>query len=609
MKSRSPSWWRSVLGEGTDDPSDKIFTGTHLLALCTRTNMLRSLLLYGYISSTAALLPAVPSTTSGHGKKVADFDWDNVTSHTYLNWQKCYDDFECTRLTVPADWNDAKNPNNISLPLIRLPAKVPSRSPHHGGTILTNPGGPGGSGVWWATENAARLQRQLRSPNREYAILSFDPRGIFHSKPNAYCFESAVEAEIFASQREAVGSLTGSEYALKFNWVAERALGEVCEGAGNGRFADGDNVRRYVSTASVATDMLRIIELLDKEDRSPGRVEGGAQKPLGKGRAKLQYFGTSYGTLLGQTFAAMYPGRVHRMVLDSNVDPDNWVSRYEAGIDDHGAAREYFFERCFAAKTECAFHRGSDKSPQDVQQRYDDLLDSLEKFPRYAHGEGRAMPITRARVEDGFMTTTYQPTLFFKPFAIFLNDLLSDQNPGIPFFERAVPTQESFINDRGRALYQGSETGLAVQCSDGPYLSDEPLSAFEDYLGNLTESFGRASAGIQAAYKIGCWTWPKSLRTKWRFDGPFEGNASILFINNRLDPATAAKNARKMAKRFVGSGMLEQNAVGHGAMWPAQSECVEEHVREYMDSGRIPEVGTICQPRCQPFDGDCDVDE
>lgn len=214
------------------------------------------------------------------------------------------------------------------------------------------------------------------------------------------------------------------------------------------------------------------------------------------------------------------------------------------------------------------------------------------------------MPITTADLQAGFLTTTYQPLYYFKPFARFLNDVLSDVNPGIPFWERPVPTKDTFTDKLLQQKYQGDEVGPAVHCSDGPLLSDEPLSEFKAYIGNLTDKFGLTSAGLQANYKIPCWTWPRSLRTKWRYDGPFEGNAKILFVNNRLDPATSAKNAAKMAARFTGSAYLEQDSVGHGALWPP-GDCIWEKVRRYVEEGEMPEKGTVCEPLCKPFGPPC----
>ncbi|KAF7197965.1 putative hydrolase [Pseudocercospora fuligena] len=568
-----------------------------------------SFLLAG-LCSIGIVQAVLPQTYITLNSTQPHLDFESIPTSDHLVWSKCADKFDCARLIVPLDWQNVSNPNNISLALIRLPAKVPDSDPNHGGTIITNPGGPGGPGTLWALENAEKLQKQLAGP-KNYEILSFDPRGVFSSTPNAYCFENAMQAEIWYDQKAAVGGLGSGDYALKYNWAAEKARGELCANSGNGKYANGDNVRQYVSTAYVARDILEIVNKIDQQRlsvvNSPLGSGEDSQRTLATGTynshsaGKLQYFGTSYGTFLGQAFAAMFPQHVGRMVLDANIDADNWVSRYESGIDDHSKIRDYFFETCFAGREKCDFYRAEDHSPGDVRRRFDNLVKSLGEFPQYATGEGRAMPITNAEIQDGFLVATYQPLFYFKPFAKFLNDVLSDVNPGIPFWERPVPTKDTFTDKLLQQKYQGGEVGPAVHCSDGPPLSDEPLSEFKAYLGNLTERFGLESAGLQADYKISCWTWPRSLRTKWRFDGPFEGDAKILFVNNRLDPATSAKNAEKMATRFNGSVYLEQAGAGHGALWPP-SECMWKYVKKYVDSGELPEKGTICEPLCRPFE-------
>ncbi|EME85862.1 uncharacterized protein MYCFIDRAFT_202301 [Pseudocercospora fijiensis CIRAD86] len=574
------------------------------------TSIKHSILLAGLwnIKKAQAVLPQTylaPNSTQSH------FDFESIPSSEDLVWSKCFDKFDCARLIVPLDWRNASNPNNISLALIRLPAKVPDSDPSHGGTIITNPGGPGGPGTLWALENAEMLQDQLAG-TKHYEILSFDPRGVFSSTPNAYCFENAMQAEIWYDQKAAVGGLGSGDYALKYNWAAEKARGELCANSGNGKYENGDNLRQYMSTAYVARDLLEIVNKIDQHQLSalhwsPSGSHDDGQQTLATATSrshsagKLQYFGTSYGTFLGQAFAAMFPQHVGRMVLDANIDPDNWVSRYEAGIDDHSKIRDYFFDTCFASRAKCDFYRKEDHSPEDVRRRFNDLVKSLGEFPQYATGNGRAMPITTAEIQDGFLMATYQPLFYFQPFAKFLNDVLSDVNPGIPFWERAVPTKDTFTDKLLQQKYQGGEVGPAVHCSDGPALSDEPLSEFKAYLGNLTERFGLESAGLQAEYKISCWTWPRSLRTKWRFAGPFQGDARILFVNNRFDPATSAKNAEKMAGRFNGSVYLEQAGAGHGSLWPP-SECMWKHVKKYVESGELPAKGTVCEPLCRPFE-------
>lgn len=319
---------------------------------------------------------------------------------------------------------------------------------------------------------------------------------------------------------------------------------------------------------------------------------------------KLQYIGTSYGTFLGQTFAAMYPKNVDRMILDANIDAENWISRYEVGIQDAAEIREYFFETCFSAGSKCALYREYDKSADDIRSRFDQLIETLQETPSYVSGLGRASPITVSDVHQGFFTTSYQPLWFFKKYAKFLDKLITDINPGVPFWQLPIPKRDAFSDEIQINLYLGGEVGPATHCSDGPDLSSEGLVGFRGYLSNLTARFSWGG-GIQAAYKIPCWTWPESLRTKWRFDGPFNTSVSILFTNNQLDPATPIRNAKKMADSFNGSVLLEQNSVGHGALWPA-SPCMWGHVKRYMDDGILPKSGTVCEPLCKPFGPKCE---
>lgn len=354
--------------------------------------------IFTIISTCASLATALvpnsvhPLLDSGLPK----FHWANISTDVDLRYHECYQDFECARLTLPLDWNNVSSPHNVSIAIIRLPAQVPASHPNHGGTIILNPGGPGGSGVGWLLQVGQRMQRLLDGGSKHYELLSFDPRGVFRSLPNAYCFGNAVESEIWYDEKAAAGSLDSSEYALKYSWAAEKARGELCATTDNGQYgdADGENLRQHVSTASVARDLLEILKKVDQHRLDDvKRSSHGDQIPLddaAKLPSKLQYFGQSYGTFLGQTFAAMYPEMVGRMVLDANLDAANWQSRYEASIDDHRQIREFFFERCFAGATDCALFRKNDESPHDIQIRFEDLLKSLEESPSYLSESDRA---------------------------------------------------------------------------------------------------------------------------------------------------------------------------------------------------------------------------
>jgi hypothetical protein len=105
----------------------------------------------------------------------AHFDWKGLSPSKNLSYVDCYDAFQCARLSVPLDWQNLSNPNFIDLAVIRLPATVPPSHPDHGGSIIINPGGPGGSGVLYALTVAKKMQKFLDAP-QHYEIVSFDPR-------------------------------------------------------------------------------------------------------------------------------------------------------------------------------------------------------------------------------------------------------------------------------------------------------------------------------------------------------------------------------------------------------------------------------------------------
>lgn len=562
--------------------------------------------LTGFLESGLCILP----TTFLPRKNITqnDFQWSSIKPSSDLHYVHCYDGFECARLLVSLDWNNSSNPKNIALAVIRLPATVPEADPSHEGSIILNPGGPGGPGTLDALASAQRIQQKLDG-NKRFEITSFDPRGVFYSEPNIFCFNSASEAEIWFRQKRAVGSLNSSDYALKYHWDAEEGRGRVCAESSAGFLDGGENVRGYLSTAYVARDMLEIVRKIEERKAAllshTGPKES-LQAVLGERSAadvKLQYIGVSYGTFLGQTFASMYPENVGRMVLDGNIDGDNWVSRWEASVDDNDAVRQYFFHECFNAQSRCALWRSQDSGPDDIEERYVSISKQLKERPVSVTTDGRTTVITEDELGQGFFTTLYQPLSMFELFAEFLNDLYTGAQPKRPFWQHGAPGTDGGIDVITSHILHNGEVGAAIQCSDGPDPSATDMTGFKEYLDDLVSRSPHAGAN-QAEWKLPCWTWPKELQTKWRYDGSFNRSVPILFVNNRLDPATPLKDAKKMASRFNESSVLVQDNVGHGALFPA-ADCVWERVRTYMQNGELPEDGSICEFPCKLFNSSC----
>jgi hypothetical protein len=251
-----------------------------------------------------------------------------------------------------------------------------------------------------------------------------------------------------------------------------------------------------MSTAYVARDVLELVRMIDEQKQAspatgplklaektsrcmrdslvPGNVR---QAPLtaalrSRGtQPKLQYMGGSYGTFLGQTFAALYPEHVGRMVLDSNLDAENWSSRYEASVDDHEAIRDFFFEQCFQARSKCALWRACDTDRESVRDRYyGEIVAPLIDMPALLAGDGHATVLTAEELQWGFFMTLYQPHMFFAPFARFLSGIMNQSEPGMPFWHHPLPNTDALSDETLAHVLHNGEVGTAIHCSDTPDL-------------------------------------------------------------------------------------------------------------------------------------------
>lgn len=250
----------------------------------------------------AGLLPLLPAASAA---EMTDFKWGTIQPSTCLNFTSCYDMFQCARLSVPMNWQSGNGDNStggtrVDIAVIRLPATVPEGDPTFGGTIVFNPGGPGGSGIQSLLEGGAQLREVASSDGANFAVLSFDPRGVGLTEPRASCFDT--EPQPPAS----VGPLaldTDEDLGFALSW--SRATNLACPSSTN-----NSRIFEFMSTVDVARDMVTIVDQLAALQPTPPSDRGQDQTP------RIMYWGFSYGTDLGNTFASMFPGRVKRILLE-----------------------------------------------------------------------------------------------------------------------------------------------------------------------------------------------------------------------------------------------------------------------------------------------------
>lgn len=187
------------------------------------------------------------------------FDWTAINPTVDLQYHPCHDGYRCARLQVPLDWLGIDNNNRtVSIAVISLPATVPTDDPTFGGTIITNPGGPGGSGVKFVQQQG-RLLQQITDGKKHYEIVGFDPRGVAHTTPNADCSHNRFSHESLLLEKKGIGALDASESGLKRTLALEDAWGRLCENADA-----GTDIFGYISTASVARDIVEIADRVEE---------------------------------------------------------------------------------------------------------------------------------------------------------------------------------------------------------------------------------------------------------------------------------------------------------------------------------------------------------
>lgn len=149
---------------------------------------------------------------------------------------------------------------------------------------------------------------------RHYDVVGFDPRGMALTTPSASCYESQFDRAVDWVTGRGMPSVL-VEQVLRLKFGMSENVARLCERVE----VDGEKVFKHLSTASVARDMLEIVDRSHALAKKAGKSCDG-EKP------RLQYLGFSYGSYLGNTFASMFPGRVGRMVLDGIADAEDYTT-------------------------------------------------------------------------------------------------------------------------------------------------------------------------------------------------------------------------------------------------------------------------------------------
>jgi len=550
--------------------------------------------------------------------------WPSINPRKELEWHPCYQyvnpKFRCARLAVPLSQERQFPEVHIALlmlgPKNTTAALAVPKSP-----LLINPGGPGGQGVLLALRMGPAMQTIFGD---DRPVIGFDPRGIGFTTPAADCFAIPPTCKDCPEDRftgllnriewtvanAALGGLNSSNIAMRYINARHRAVANLCT-AKNSQLG-GESILGHAATPHVATDMVSIIDAWERWVDREAEMAGIVSEP-NPTKGKLVYWGFSYGTYLGATFASMYPDRVGRVILDGVADAEFYVTdMWMESLLDADKVLGQFFEYCAAAGPRCELYRNDDK-PEDISKRYHTVLQELELYPpSFTHPIYFYPVILRPELMKGLaFGALYSPALQFAPLAALLNAVYEGEFERLSFLFEGLQGACGLQDDT--AVILATDATAAVMCGD----KTKPVDLSYDEIKEKYEQMAKLSqfADIWLDLMLQCNGWnisrphpspgyPPNKKTKTEFP--------VLFLSNTYDPVTPLHAAIKMALKFEGAGLVEQKSAGHCTV-SAVSHCTIKKVRDYVNRGKVPpppdvdghdyDSGkwTVCEPDERPW--------
>ncbi|UZN03968.1 alpha/beta hydrolase [Cellulomonas sp. S1-8] len=475
--------------------------------------------------------PSSDASTSGTSDPSLARFYDQV-----LEWTTCGDE-QCADATVPLAWDDPDG-ETITVALRRAPAS--SGSPV--GSLLVNPGGPGRSAV----DNVSFFRQIVsREVLAAYDLVAFDPRGVQHSSP--------------------VTCVDPPELDALTAWVPDFTTDEGIADAiaRNGEFGQACLDRTgpllgHVDTASAARDMDVLRAALGDE--------------------ALTYLGYSYGSELGATYAALFPERVGRLVLDGALDPTLDSGEVAAGqaAGFEGALRAYVTD-CQAGPS-CPLEGDVDEGLAQIGEMFDRIR--ANPLPT-----GSDREVTVALAFSGVAAPLYTQSSW---------PLLTQALTGA--IERGdgsvlLQLSDGYYGRQADGTYSSNqnEAFSSILCLDErPSADPEQMRADAADVQEVAPTVGEFFSYGGAA----CAAWPvPSVGGLPSYEA--QGAAPILVVGTTNDPATPYAWAERLADLLSSAVLLTFEGEGHTA-YGRSNQCIKGAVDTYLLTGTPPAEGTRC---------------
>jgi pimeloyl-ACP methyl ester carboxylesterase len=454
-----------------------------------------------------------------------------------IEWKACdgstSTEVECGSIEVPFNYTDPEQGSFVLFAKKHNAASPADRI----GSMMVNPGGPGFGGSSLADDAQYYFSQDLID---HFDIIAWDPRGTGESTPTVNCVDTFDEYFGLDSPPE-----TPEEKQALID--ASQAFNDKCA-------ENSGTILPYISTMASAQDINSL--------------------RLALGEEKVSYFGFSYGSELGTTWATMFPETVRAIVVDGAVDPN--ASSIQEGMNQAKGFEGQlatFLKQC-SEKTTCAFHNGG-----KAEAAFDKLVLDIDTTP---------LEVTKDRtlVTQGVLFTAVAQAMYSDYYWPQLSEALSSAQGGDG--KGILQLYDDYYQRKEDGTYGNElEAFLAISCLDDP-----GATSTKDVDSHIEEFIAAAPRlGGNFAYGYSCALWPVKQADKVTITG--KGAGPIVVVGTTGDAATPLDSTRKMAQGLEQGILIVVDAnqhTGYGA-----NSCVVKAVDDYLIKLIVPASETTCK--------------
>ncbi|MER7846117.1 alpha/beta hydrolase [Kitasatospora sp. NPDC096077] len=455
-----------------------------------------------------------------------------------LDWQPCTDRpaLDCATMTVPRDWHHPDAGADLSIAVSRHRATDPA---HRRGTLMETAGGPGAQGLLRPLD----LVQGAPAVAAAYDIASFDQRGVGRST-RVQCQSPAEFQEFLAGDYR-----DRSPAAIDRTIANSRKLVAGC-------VEHSGDLLPYLTTEQTVHDMDLYRSLL--------------------GEKRISYYGASYATMIGAYYGTLFPHRVERMVLDSNIGFEGTWEQYELGQPMSFQRR---FEQDFLpwmAARDSTYHWGS--TPEQVEARWEQRRTELHDHP-ITDG---SLTLGPNQLDNGTINAIYSE----KAFPVLAGALTTlDDWQGADPTARQTARQVfgQYLTPDFLAEY------FAVTCGDTPW-----TRSMDTWVRRGAENTARYPliGARTLAFSSVCAAWPTAPAPEVKVTGAHL--PPVLMLNSLHDPATYYEAALGAHRALRGSRLVTVTGNGNHGQYPGSDPCVTGTVERYLLDGRVPGHDLTC---------------